>query len=388
MKSKILLWMTEISLFGLLAIPAGLVARERANDEHRAKHHRYKLVDVRTFGGPESFINASVNGGSDSSRDATVGASATSVPAAPQSNTVGVCGGLDGSVPFVFHAFKLQSGRVTDLSALPPAATNCSNAQAINGRGEIVGNSENGVVDPVTGIMEVRAVLWKDDEIKELGTFEGNVSQASQINRRGQVVGSALNTIPDPFSIYYFQFFGSSAGTQTRAFLWENGHMQDLGTLGGPDAAAIFVNERGQVAGASYTNSTPNATTIPTEDPFLWDNGRMIDLGSLGGTLGFPNALNSRGQVVGQSNLSGDQSFDPFLWDGARLIDLATATAVGSPVTANAINNAGEVVGAATSQQLVPTMHISGGMGWPQISGLCLATASARHLQLIPEVRS
>jgi probable HAF family extracellular repeat protein len=357
MKPRILTAFSTIALFALLAIPVHLVAQEQEEKkEQKAKHHHYKLIDMGTFGGPASFINPPFNVNPElSRRGVTAGGSATVVPTTLTSNGF-VCGGLDGLVPKVFHAFEWQDGAVLDLGALPPVHENCSNTQALNNSGDIVvGASENENIDPVLGIKEIRAVRWTNGHPKDLGTLGGSIGAALSLNERGQIAGFATNAVSDPYSFYYFLAFGSSNGTQTRAFLWdkENG-MQDLGTLGtGNDAQAFFLNERGQVAGEAYTNSTPNSTTgFPTEDPFLWDKEHgMQDLGSLGGTFGQATALNNRGQVVGFSNMSGDQSSHPFLWEQGNLIDLYANTEGGNPLTADAINDAGEIVGAAAFQK-------------------------------------
>src|SRR5258708_35182291 len=142
-------------------------------------------------------------------------------------------------------------------------------------------------------------------------------------------------------------FFTSA--TQMHAVLWQNGAIKALGTLGGTDSAAWLVNERGQIAGQSYLNSIPNATTgVPTIDPFfIGEDGKMVDLGNLGGTVSWATGLNNRGQVIGAMTLAGDGGWHPFLWSHGVLTDLGTLGV--DCGNATAINDVGEVVGIACS---------------------------------------
>lgn len=99
--------------------------------------------------------------------------------------------------------------------------------------------------------------------------------------------------------------------------------MRDLGTLGGADTLEYAQNDQGQIIGASYTNSTVNPSTgYPTIDRYLWQDGHMTDLGTLGGHFGFANWINDRGEVVGQSDLAGDQTQQPFLWQNGHMTEL------------------------------------------------------------------
>src|SRR5438876_442379 len=327
------------ALFSLVTFSAQTAAQTQTSSQPNS-HVRYKLIDLGTLGGPNSTEGHQAPIVSNSG--AVIGIADTLLP--------------DPACPsdcFIGHAFRWEKGVLTDLGTIPGG--NNSDAVWLNSLGQVVGESENGVIDPLVGVPENKAVLWqKDGQITDLGTLGGNGSLALAINDRGQIVGGALNDILDPFSF-------PGLATQSRAFLWQDGVMRDLGTLGGPDAFATSINDRGQIAGVSMTNSIPNAATgFPTFHPFLWENGKMLDLGSLGGTQAVPaggidgalegqRALNNRGQVAGGSTLDGDSTVHPFLWDGAKLLDLGTLG--GSFGLARAINDAGDVAGAATTDR-------------------------------------
>lgn len=335
MKSRIVVG----TLAALLAIGARCTVAQDSPSPKNSSHQTYRLIDLGTLGGQVDFFN--FTGAPNvllSNRGTVVGSSDTTI-------VDPYCFGNPDC--FVEHAFQWSNGVLSDLGALPGGVN--SNAFAINSRGVIAGLAQNGAIDPLLlsspppwGVQVMHAVTWQDGHITDLGTLGGYLSVAQAINDRGQVVGLALNDIPDPVSA-----FGLFVGTQMRAFLWLSGVMQDLGTLGGPDAWADAVNERGQVAGIAFTNAVINPITgVPTTDPFLWANGTMQDLGTLGGAYGFANALNNQGQVVGFSDLTGDLTLHPFSWTSSGgMKDLGTLG--GDNGQATALNDAGYVVGVA-----------------------------------------
>ena len=343
MKSNLLTFAAWLGTLSVIVFPAQLAAQ---NIKGQVQHHHYKPIDIGTFGGPASYLSAPLPT-NVMNKNGTFAAWADT-PVVDSFPTL--CFNPDC---FVSHALKWDSGVSTDLGSLTDGWS--SLATWINNRGDIVGFSQNGIIDPVIGLPQERAVLWHDGQIIDLGTLGGNQGMAAAINNHGQVVGLALSGVSDPFSFYYQFLYCLPFNicppnpTAARAFVWdERDGMQDIGTLGGPDSWAFFVNDQGQVAGFSYTNSIVNPTSgLPTFHPFLWEKDKgMKDLGTLGGTIAQAvNGMNERGEVVGSTTMAGDITHHPFLWDGSRLVDLGTFG--GDNGEADWINDVGEVVGIA-----------------------------------------
>src|SRR5436309_10180746 len=193
---------TVITLLAALALPVPLAAQ----------HTRYKLIDIGTFGGPNSQVNGSpppmIN-----NRGVVAGLADTSES----------CSYLGG---FVSPAFRWENGVLTDLGLLPGGCFSLPNS--INSKGMIVGAGDIGILDPETGAPVLRADLRYKGQIISLGTLGGTNSLANEVNNRGQVVGGAENTEPDPWNFGGILELPSSP-TAWHGFVWDKGVMQDLG---------------------------------------------------------------------------------------------------------------------------------------------------------------
>ena len=247
---------SKLALVLMIMTIGNLLIAQNMSSPSRPNHQKYKLIDLGTLGGPNSFFNGGppaviTNGG-------TIGAEAdTTVP----------CSYFDG---FVSPAVTWDNGVLVNLGVLPGGCFSLPNA--VNAKGVLVGSGDIGLIDPTAGVPEIRADLRYGGMVIDLGTLGGNNSLANDVNEAGQVVGGAQNTEPDLWN--FGDILGLPTSTAWHGFVWQGGRMQDLGTLGGPDSFAPIINQKGQIAGFAFTNSIPNETTgIPTLDPFLWELG-------------------------------------------------------------------------------------------------------------------
>ncbi|HEX8711510.1 MAG TPA: hypothetical protein VF730_06530 [Terracidiphilus sp.] len=183
--------------------------------------------------------------------------------------------------------------------------------------------------------------VWQNGQMLPLPTLGGVNGLATEINNSGMIGGYAetFTVDPDCTAPQKYQF---------KPVIWTNGAVQALPSGTDMDGVVWAVNDRGDAAGATGSCAPLNFWGLylnPTH-AVLWRNGVGIDLGNLGGTNNnLPHGMNNLGQVVGESDLAGDQTAHAFLASpGTKMQDLGT---VGSDTFSFGfgINDAGEVVG-------------------------------------------
>jgi probable HAF family extracellular repeat protein len=275
------------------------------------------------------------------------------------------------------------------------------------------GISNAGLVSGYTGMPDGtrQAAIWRDGVITPLGNLPGGHYSSVQwpgLNNSEMIVGIARTGENDPNNeSWSCSAFLGGAGKKCLGFVWQDGTMSPLPTLGGPNGFAAGVNARGQIVGWAETPFADGTCTLPQKlrfravlwDPkqgskqelppfgtdatsaataindrgevvgisgdcdvavgrrsarhaLLWDHGVPTDIGNLGGDFWHtPMAINARGDIVGFSNppggdLAGDD-FRAFLWTRAGgIVDLKT---FGDDPSSQAlgINSRGQIVGAS-----------------------------------------
>jgi probable HAF family extracellular repeat protein len=279
----------------------------------------------------------------------------------------------------------------------------------INDRGWVVGGST------LTGDKSGHAFLWRDGAMTDLGSLGGPNSVAAGVkDNRGLVAGGAETASPDPLAENFCNFNGfytgaSGTGLICRGFVWRDGKMTALPTLGGANGYALSVNNQGQAVGYAENSAVdascaapqqldyeavvwgPDAGEIQTLPPLagdkvslagannasglvaglsgpctppqsllggavlahvvIWEKGRATPLPTLRGTVSVPTEINSRGQLTGASFLLGDAVFHAVLWQKGSVTDLGVLRGDVDSYGAG-LNDNGQVVGASYTLNL------------------------------------
>lgn len=260
-----------------------------------ADAQRYALTNLGTLGGTYVTVNAVNAGGQATGYSSTTGNQAS-------------------------HAFIYSKGTMQDLGTIPGGSS--SFGQGINAGGQVTGYAYT-----AEGIGH--AFLYGNGTMSDLGSLPGNsYSFGTGVSDSGEVSGWVYPSNDTPFP--------------DAAFLYVDGKMASIGTLGGVGSEALGISANGLVTGAADTDSG-------FSHAFLYSHGKMQDLGSFdnSSTDSVGYAVNDGGQVTGNSEIfvNGGGTFHAFLYHDGTLQDLGSLSADDDYSAGYGINAQGQVVG-------------------------------------------
>ena len=247
------------------------------------------------------------------------------------------------------NAVAQTSYKITDLG-INKSDDNFSMAMGLNNQGWA--ENMDGFVNPpennlFTTVARGRAVININGRNIDLGTL-GNPDTGNSwidwggINDSGEAVGMSETAVPDPNGE---DICGFGTFLTCVPFLWQNGHMSALPTVGGNNGQASAINNRGQVVGFAETaNADPTCPPIPSISAVLWTKGQAQSLPLIGTDPdGFANGINDQGQAVGYSG-SCIAALHAVMWQNGTALQLQDLGFPRSNI-ANVINNLGQSAG-------------------------------------------
>lgn len=217
------------------------------------------------------------------------------------------------------------------------------------------------------GNTTAHAAMWKGRAAIDLETLGGPNSAVEWpvSNDRGFVSGISETSKKDPlgespsWSCHAFLPDGGSSGLTCLGFVWHDGVMRALPTLGGNNGYAAGMNESGVIAGWAETSVSDSTCVAPQQLQFVpvtWNASTLtvqqLPTLTVNGKLdpdGAATAVNRSGEVVGISGIC-DQAVGRYtaqhavVWNNGALTQLQTIGGK-SWNTPTAINDTGQIAG-------------------------------------------
>jgi probable HAF family extracellular repeat protein len=192
-------------------------------------------------------------------------------------------------------------------------------SKAICERHEVVGYATHQMLGTQNG------VVFDGTTLTEVPTLGGRSGGANGGNASGAVVGASV----------------PANGFTSHAFIYRDGAVQDLGTLGGAFSSASAINDNDQIVGQSTLIRGGDVPSHAT----LWEAGQIVDLGTLGGAESFARGINNAGVIIGvSSNVEDPSGGHAVVWRD-RVIE-ALDDAGSKHSQPHAINASGTIAGA------------------------------------------
>ncbi len=235
-------------------------------------------------------------------------------------NSQGMVAGWSDRADGTRHAALWRNGSIRDLLTLGGPSSTVP-WPGLNDAGTVVGISHTSRPDPLhedwscdlggflpeSTDLICSGFVWENGVMRELPTLGGNHGFAAGVNSRGEIVGWAETPVHDPTCL-------DAQVLQFRAVVWEPKHgrygkikTRELRPFPGDSAsAATAINDRHQAVGISG-DCDQAVGRFSARHAVLWsNNGKPTEIPNLGGTTWHtPMDINAHGDVVGFSNPPG-----------------------------------------------------------------------------------